>query len=332
MAPTDPVRASNVDFHAGEAYALSWDLVERVSTYAYQPRSQGVLPLPSPDGVPKSQTEKPPFMAEPAASSYWRNRIVSGTDGRDGVQNGQAEDRDRNAELNLPVAGREDQVTAGWMKDHGKEWNVTWYDERCWIYDHPKGGTVYSKGFLFPWEVRRIREEWGQDTRARLLEDTPREWLTHRFRPEYKRLHDPTYSTVLPVFYRFSYSLSPRWNTLYESPLTTLWNRGKARSLHLPEEITTEALIEGSELSMFTPDLQNYTDITQKWEADLERGWSGRYLLDPFGEGRDLRVPIGGTVVVHYVKHPEHWQDCIDVLLEGWAREQAFKSGLSFRL
>ena len=40
------------------------------------------------------------------------------------------------------VRGAEDQVTARWMRVHPRSQDVRWVRERCWIYDHPKAGTV----------------------------------------------------------------------------------------------------------------------------------------------------------------------------------------------
>lgn len=40
------------------------------------------------------------------------------------------------------VHGAEDQVTAFWVKWHPRAQDVRWVRERCWIYDHPKSGTV----------------------------------------------------------------------------------------------------------------------------------------------------------------------------------------------
>ena len=40
------------------------------------------------------------------------------------------------------VRGAEDQVTSRWMKWHPRADDVRWVRERCWIYDHPKAGTV----------------------------------------------------------------------------------------------------------------------------------------------------------------------------------------------
>lgn len=40
------------------------------------------------------------------------------------------------------VTGAEDQVTAFWIKWHPRAQDVRWVRERCWVYDHPKSGTV----------------------------------------------------------------------------------------------------------------------------------------------------------------------------------------------
>ncbi|EGN98663.1 glycosyltransferase family 31 protein [Serpula lacrymans var. lacrymans S7.3] len=54
--------------------------------------------------------------------------------------------------------GAEDKQTAKWMALHPRSNEIRWSSERCWIYDHPRSGTVYSHGFLFPSEVTRIRQ------------------------------------------------------------------------------------------------------------------------------------------------------------------------------
>lgn len=55
--------------------------------------------------------------------------------------------------------GKEDQRVAKWMRIHPEYSTIHWVSERCWIYDHPKAGTTYSHGFLFPDEVERVKLE-----------------------------------------------------------------------------------------------------------------------------------------------------------------------------
>jgi hypothetical protein len=38
--------------------------------------------------------------------------------------------------------GAEDKQTAKWMTLHPRASEVRWTNERCWIYDHPRAGTV----------------------------------------------------------------------------------------------------------------------------------------------------------------------------------------------
>lgn len=40
------------------------------------------------------------------------------------------------------VRGAEDQVTSRWVRWHPRAQDVRWVRERCWVYDHPKAGTV----------------------------------------------------------------------------------------------------------------------------------------------------------------------------------------------
>lgn len=81
------------------------------------------------------------------------------------------------------VRGAEDKQTAKWMRLHPRKAEVRWVAERCWIYDHPRSGSVcvffffvffesafaaqlinrsiynrYSHGFLFPSEASRAQE------------------------------------------------------------------------------------------------------------------------------------------------------------------------------
>lgn len=40
--------------------------------------------------------------------------------------------------------GAEDKQTSKWMRLHPRADEVRWASERCWIYDHPRAGTVYA--------------------------------------------------------------------------------------------------------------------------------------------------------------------------------------------
>lgn len=40
------------------------------------------------------------------------------------------------------IKGKEDKQVAKWMRTHPRASEVRWKSERCWIYDHPRAGTV----------------------------------------------------------------------------------------------------------------------------------------------------------------------------------------------
>jgi hypothetical protein len=195
--------------------------------------------------------------------------------------------------------GEEDQVTARWMKAHPRANEIVWWGERCWIYDHPKAGTVYSHGFLFPSEVQRVREfaaqqakrvaegpesgtgqgepgEGAEDGTGVPLEDDPRA--------------DPRHSSVSTFRHRYTYKTATHWATRYQPPRA---------NLTLAQSV--EALVEGSGMSMIAPG----ADAQEVWEA--RESWDSKYRGGV----------VGGSVVVHYAKRREWWLECVEVLLGG---------------
>lgn len=38
--------------------------------------------------------------------------------------------------------GAEDKLVARWLRLHPRREEISWVSEKCWIYDHPKSGTV----------------------------------------------------------------------------------------------------------------------------------------------------------------------------------------------
>lgn len=45
-------------------------------------------------------------------------------------------------QLKTLTKGAEDKVTSKWMRLHPRASEIRWASERCWIYDHPRAGTV----------------------------------------------------------------------------------------------------------------------------------------------------------------------------------------------
>ena len=48
----------------------------------------------------------------------------------------------RDPAVKTKIKGAEDKQTAKWVMMHPKAHQVKWANERCWIYDHPRAGTV----------------------------------------------------------------------------------------------------------------------------------------------------------------------------------------------
>ena len=48
----------------------------------------------------------------------------------------------KDATVKTLIRGAEDKQTAKWMRLHPRASEIRWISERCWIYDHPRSGTV----------------------------------------------------------------------------------------------------------------------------------------------------------------------------------------------
>uniref|UniRef100_V5E3F9 Galactosyltransferase n=2 Tax=Kalmanozyma brasiliensis (strain GHG001) TaxID=1365824 RepID=V5E3F9_KALBG len=108
------------------------------------------------------------------------------------------------------IKGKEDKKVAQWINLHPNRSNIHWVSERCWIYDHPKAGTAYSHGFLFPDYVEKIKLE---GRRGLTDQEIARRGGEHRAK---------------------SYSTVSRWHLPYVEP---------RNDLTIEEEV--EALVEG---------------------------------------------------------------------------------------
>jgi len=182
--------------------------------------------------------------------------------------------------------GAEDKLVARWMLLHPRSGKIRWKSEHCWIYDHPKAGTVYSHGFLFPSEAARVRQALTKTGKAEKKTGAPRD------------------SDVL------SHSSVCSFGTRYQPPVNDL----------TPLQ-SVEALVEGSALSRIGaafdktgPRLGGYpTDPATMLKRAVQRAWEGR-------EGRMTRYEgkkLGGTVVVHFIKRNEWWEETTLALLGG---------------
>ncbi|KAF8641119.1 hypothetical protein AX17_000761 [Amanita inopinata Kibby_2008] len=119
--------------------------------------------------------------------------------------------------------GAEDKQTAKWMRLHPRAMDVRWASERCWIYDHPRSGTVYSHGFLFPSEVTRIKKH---------------------LKPYLQGSHETQHLFSSPGS---GLSSPPSWA---HSSVATFGARYAPPIPDLSTEHSIEALVEGSDMSM----------------------------------------------------------------------------------
>ncbi|KAI0726174.1 hypothetical protein C8Q72DRAFT_753303, partial [Fomitopsis betulina] len=164
--------------------------------------------------------------------------------------------------------GAEDKQTSKWIREHPRAEEIRWVSERCWIYDHPRAGTVYSHGFLFPSEMKRVQAEVMKDIARAVPEEVAAQRtgaITSPFGP------------YAPVPSTWARSTVSKFGQRYSPPLP-----------YLGQQTSIEALVEGSEMSQLTE-----SSGVNPWTVWLRR------------EGRNTRYNhqrVGGTVVVHFIK------------------------------
>ncbi|KZT65592.1 glycosyltransferase family 31 protein [Daedalea quercina L-15889] len=164
--------------------------------------------------------------------------------------------------------GAEDKQTSKWMRLHPRADEVRWVSEHCWIYDHPRAGTVYSHGFLFPSEMKRVQAEVIKDIARAVPEEIAAQKVGSIPSP---------FGPNAPVPPAWSRSTVSKFGQRYSPPLP-----------YLSQQTSIEALVEGSEMSQLTE-----STGVNPWAV-----WQRR-------EGRNTRYNhqrVGGTIVVHFIK------------------------------
>ncbi|KAE9408114.1 hypothetical protein BT96DRAFT_962807 [Gymnopus androsaceus JB14] len=206
--------------------------------------------------------------------------------------------------------GAEDKQTAKWMKMHPQAEKVRWVSERCWIYDHPRAGTVYGHGFLFPSEVRRIRKHMSSALKRLLYPEPSSSWD-----PETQALSsllplDPEQSDFDPEELLTPYGRTP--SSWAHSSVSTFHVRYTPPVADLTVLESIEALAEGSEMSLLRSDgSPSLSELST--QAAVARAWANR-------EGRSARYEgkrVGGTIVVHFIKQNTWFLETALALLEG---------------
>ncbi|KAL1951883.1 hypothetical protein VTO73DRAFT_1032 [Trametes versicolor] len=180
--------------------------------------------------------------------------------------------------------GAEDKQTSKWIRMHPRADQVRWASERCWIYDHPRAGTVYSHGFLFPSEVQRVQDVVRHDL-EQLAQQTAREASA----PD--ALAVPPGRDV-PAPQRWALSTVSTFGTRYVPPYPGL-------SL----EHSVEGLVEGSQMSLVREDGALTPDYAWRYREGRRKRYAGQRL--------------GGTVVVHFIKKNMWFLETAAALLHG---------------
>lgn len=185
------------------------------------------------------------------------------------------------------VRGAEDKQTSKWMRAHPRASEVRWTSEHCWIYDHPRSGTVYSHGFLFPSEAARIR----RSMQAYL-----------------EKMTQPGVTTQIPAT---GGSLAPTPAAWAHSSVSTFGVRYTPPIPELTSTQSVEALVEGSDMSM----IREGSPMTPEYAWTHREGRKTRY------EGKR----VGGTIVVHFIKKNMWYLETALALLEGEEFSEAEK-------
>ncbi|KAF8807379.1 hypothetical protein BYT27DRAFT_7189471 [Phlegmacium glaucopus] len=197
----------------------------------------------------------------------------------------------KDATVKTLTRGAEDKQTAKWMRLHPRAPEIRWASERCWIYDHPRSGTVYSHGYIFPSEVTRVKRKM-----LAYLEKSTKAILNGGAAPAVTALG----SLGGPTPSAWAHSSVSTFGVRYQPPL-----------LDLSPAYSIEALVEGSDMSM----IQEGSPVTPDY------AWTHR-------EGRKTRFEgkrIGGTVVVHFIKKNMWYLETALALLEGEEQSESEK-------
>ena len=201
------------------------------------------------------------------------------------------------------LRGAEDKQTASWMRIHSRADAVRWINERVWIYDHPRAGTVYSHGFLFPSEASRVRK--GIKSYKELSANSAVD-------PKVV-VGEPSQGASLPVPTEWAASSVSTFGTRYAEPVSGL----SARE-------SVEALVEGSGMSRLYDGASCVFPLLSLSTSDICVTRIGSILTPELAwrqrEGRATRYEhkrLGGTVVVHFIKKNMWYLETALALLEG---------------
>ncbi|KAI0788444.1 hypothetical protein C8Q75DRAFT_719845 [Abortiporus biennis] len=195
----------------------------------------------------------------------------------------------KDPQVKTMTRGAEDKQTSKWIRIHPRASEVRWASERCWIYDHPRAGTVYSHGFLFPSEVKRVQRDIKFD-----LEH-------HASQSQHVMNTDSSLSGFQHITPFGPYGTPPAsWS---RSTVSTFGVRYSSPTSDLTAGQSIEALVEGSEMSRLRDGAPGAADYAWRYREGRHKRYDGKR--------------IGGTVVVHFIKKNLWFLEAALALLEG---------------
>lgn len=114
-----------------------------LQSYHLEPTSfEDISQSPNADSHSLSTTSSEPNFTDPLI--YWgyrvKNRFMAGE--LYGLSFSLVQWVSKDPEVKSLTRGAEDKQTSKWMRLHPRAQEVRWVSERCWIYDHPRAGTV----------------------------------------------------------------------------------------------------------------------------------------------------------------------------------------------
>jgi hypothetical protein len=191
---------------------------------------------------------------------------------------------------------------------HPRAPDVRWRSERCWIYDHPRAGTVYSHGFLFPSEVTRIRDEITKGLTPGQLHLLPSATTISG------SIRSGDYANAADADPSLTHSTVSRFGKHYRPP-----------AANLTTEQEVEALIEGSALSKLRDETvgggtgeATPREVDSAWRRrESRKARMGVMIASTSGaQSTEDSGAVGGTVVVHFIKRNEWFLETALAFLE----------------
>ncbi len=245
----------------------------------------------------------------------------------------------RSNEAQHLAAGKEDKQVAHWMRAHPDAHAIRYESQHCWIYDHPKAGTAYSHGFLYPDHVAQVKNEirYGIPSaeiarrggmRASLSYSTVSKWK-QKYKPPREGLSTEEevealvegggrWSTTGNIKNSTFTALHPREDVVFESNDERIRPEGLAphtalRANQVGHDPLTGLTIYPSHQDTLAPSFKPASRPHLGHISPSHMPLPVNRDQDPeaveLRRNRYLGLPHGGTIVIHYIKKNEWFME-----------------------